>query len=137
MYISKKDRETVKNKYGGLCAYSGTPLLDDWQIDHMEPVRRNWYSSSSMFPLNHTIDNMMPVQKIINHYKHSLNLDQFRNWCLRDLHKRIAKLPKNPKTTKSIRHKQYMLSVASFFNITATQPFSGIFYFETLNGNGT
>lgn len=28
-------REKVFNKFGGLCAYTGQPLGDDWQIDHV------------------------------------------------------------------------------------------------------
>lgn len=29
-------REKVYSKFDGKCAYSGTPLESDWQIDHME-----------------------------------------------------------------------------------------------------
>ncbi|HQU96708.1 MAG TPA: hypothetical protein PLU58_12030 [Saprospiraceae bacterium] len=32
-YISKKQREEIKQKFDGLCAYSGTPLEDDWQVE--------------------------------------------------------------------------------------------------------
>ncbi len=32
MYISIKNREIIKMKFGGKCAYSGTELDPDWQI---------------------------------------------------------------------------------------------------------
>jgi hypothetical protein len=41
MYISKKDRELIKGKFNGKCAYSGTDLEDDWQVEHVKPVVRN------------------------------------------------------------------------------------------------
>ena len=75
---------------------SGTKLEDDWQIDHVKPVGRNWWTNTAMFEENDTFENMFPVQKIINHYKGSLDLETFRTWYLAGLHKRLKKLPKNP-----------------------------------------
>lgn len=132
MYISKKDRETIKQKFGGKCAYSGTLLKEDWQVDHVEPLIRNWYDNTVMREDNHNIDNMFPVQKIINHYKGSLDLNTFRTWYLGGLHERLKKLPKNPKVEKSIKRKRYLLEVAQLFGISEGKPFSGTFYFETL-----
>jgi hypothetical protein len=43
---------------------------------------------------------------------------------------RLAKLPKCPKTEKSIKRKEYMLKIAKYFDITPECPFSGKFYFE-------
>jgi hypothetical protein len=34
MKISKIDREIVRMKFGGKCAYSGTELEHDWQVDY-------------------------------------------------------------------------------------------------------
>jgi 5-methylcytosine-specific restriction endonuclease McrA len=132
MYISKKDRELIKYKFGGKCAYSGTELKEDWQVDHVKPIIRNWYSKGALFEESHNIDNMIPCQKIINHYKGSLDLETFRNWYLGELHERLKKLPKNPKTEKSIKRKNYLLEVASLFDITEDKPFNKKFYFETL-----
>lgn len=131
MYISKKDREIIKNKFGGKCAYSGTELEDDWQVDHIKPIVRNLFSKGAVFENDHHIDNMYPCQKIINHYKGSLDLETFRTWFLGGLHKRIDK-PKNPRTEKSKRKKEYLNKVASYFGITPTNPFSGKFHFETI-----
>ena len=47
MYISKKNREIVRNKFDGKCAYTGTELLPDWQVDHVKAVRRNWWLNNS------------------------------------------------------------------------------------------
>jgi len=125
-----KKRDFVKQKYGGLCAYSGTPLLDDWQVDHIEPVMR-LDGKALCSELEH-IDNLVPCQKLINHYKGSLSLHEFRTWFLAGLHTRLAKLPKNPKMQKSIKKKEYLLKIAKFFDITPEKPFSGVFYFETI-----
>ncbi len=132
MYISKKNREIIKQKFGGKCAYTGTDLLPDWQVDHVNPVIRNWWTNTVMMENNHNIENMVPCQKIVNHYKGSLPLDTFRTWFLGGLHERLKKLPKNPKVEKSIKKKAYLLEVARLFDIQPDKPFSGVFYFETL-----
>jgi len=132
MYISKKNREIIKQKFGGKCAYSGTELKDDWQVDHVKPIIRNRFDGTAVFKDDHNLENMFPVQKIINHYKGSMDLELFRTWYLAGLHKRLKKLPSNPKTEKSIKRKAYLLKVAIFFNIEKDKPFSGKFYFESV-----
>lgn len=125
-------RERIYNKFDGKCAYSGTPLECDWQIDHVKPIVRNLWDGTCVFGELDKEENMFPVQKIINHYKHSLSLEEFRTWYLGGLHRRLKKLPKNPKTERSIKKKEYLLKVASYFDITPENPFCGQFYFETL-----
>ena len=115
-------RQEVYDKYNGLCAYSGTPLEDDWQVDHLV---------SQHLDGGNDIENLVPVQKIINHYKRALRLEDFRTWYLGGLHTRLDK-PKNPRTEKSRKTKEYRLKVASYFGITPDKPFSGKFYFEQL-----
>ena len=132
MYISKKDREIIRQKFGGKCAYSGTDLKDDWQVDHVKPIIRNWYNGTVRFKDAHNLENMLPVQKIINHYKGSMQLELFRTWYLAGLHVRLKKLPKNPTIEKGIKRKAYLLTVAQFFDITTDKPFSGKFHFETI-----
>lgn len=125
-------RERIYNKFGGLCAYSGTPLEPDWQIDHIDPVVRNWVDGTMLFPKSDCESNMVPVQKLINHYKHSISLHEFRTWLLGGLHERLKKLPKNPRTIKGQARKNYMLKIAGYFGITEDKPFNGVFYFETI-----
>ena len=132
MYISKRYREIVKNKFGGKCAYTGTELLPDWQIDHLKPVIGYQIGSYHYEGNPNHIDNLMPCQKIVNHYKRALPLDLFRTWFLGGLHDRLKKLPKNSKSEKAIKRKAYLLEVASLFNITEETPFNGKFYFETI-----
>lgn len=118
-------RQRIFNKYNGLCAYTGNPLGDDWQIDHMEP-----YFHCQMRGENPNRDeNLMPSLRIVNHYKRSYGLEEFRGYML-SFHKRLKKLPKNPHTTDSIKHKEYLLKVSEVFGITVDNPFSGKFFFE-------
>lgn len=132
--MRKKDREIVFNKFGGLCAYSGTPLKEDWQIDHIKP-KAMFESGAYPYEGNpNDINNLVPAQKIINHYKRALPLDLFRTWFLGGLHLRLQKLPKNTKIekTRKRKRKEYLLEVAQLFGITEQLPFNGKFYFESL-----
>lgn len=122
-------REQIFNKFDGRCAYSGTVLESDWQIDHVIPVVR--IGGKMIHRSNDCLENMMPVQKLINHYKHSYTLNDLR-YLLSSLHIRLSKLPKNPRTDKGRKRKEYLLKVASYFGITENKQFSGVFYFETL-----
>ena len=122
-------------KFGGKCAYSGTELEPNWQCDHMESIAvNNWlvYKGCSDEKDINSANNLMPSQKIINHYKRGFGLEGFRKY-MKDFHIRLSKLPKNPYVIKSIKRKAYMLEIARLFDITITKPFSGKFYFETLN----
>lgn len=132
MKVSKKNRELIRMKFGGKCAYSGTDLEPDWQIDHIKPVVRNWWTNTVCFEKNHNIENMVACQRIINHYKHSYSIVSFRE-LMSTLHLRLKKAPKNPRTEKGAKRKEYIFKVASYFGITENNPFSGIFYFEQLN----
>ena len=111
----------------------GTELESDWQVEHIKPVVRNWWTNTAMFEDAHNIENMVPVQKLINHYKGSISLEEFRTWLLGGLHLRLKKVPKNPRTEKGAKKKAYILKIASYFGITEDTPFSGRFYFETLS----
>jgi len=119
--MKKDKKELVFLKFAGRCAYSGTILENSWQIDHLISKRLGGSDN---------LDNLVPTQKIINHYKRALSLNDFRNLWLGGLHKRLAKLPKNPRTEKGIKRKEYLLTIAKYFGITKDSPFSGKFYFE-------
>lgn len=124
-------REQVYKKFDGFCAYSGIRLKDDWQIDHIIPKSLTLQKYHRI--IHHDdISNLMPVQRIINHYKRSLSLEQFRTWYLSGLHERLKKLPKKTKDPKAIKRKEYLLEVAELFGITENKPFDGKFYFEKL-----
>jgi len=122
-------RERVRAKFGGLCAYSGQPLGDDWQIDHITPVLNYQLGLAQGNP--HDIDNLIPVLRILNHYKRSNNLVSWRLY-MSTFHIRLGKLPKNPRVEKTKKRVEYMNKVAAAFGIAPDKPFSGVFYFETL-----
>ena len=141
MGISKKQRDIVRLKFGGLCAYTGKELGPDWQVDHMESKYKNSYNAhytsatpqevqEKMSTVNH-IDNLFPALRIVNHYKRSFDLEGFRRY-MKDFHVRLGKLPKKTVVDSTIRRKAYMQQVADAFGITTEKPFTGIFYFETL-----
>ena len=115
------NRKIVYEKYGGRCAYTGTPLEDDWQVDHIIPKAQGGTDE---------IENLLPAQRIVNHYKRCLDNETFKTWLLGGLHERLKKLPKNPRTERGMRHKAYMLEVAGLFGIEPDKPFCGKFYFE-------
>lgn len=125
------DRIAVYNKFNGKCAYSGSDLDNDWEIDHLvSKCMLDRYNSDKIDP--NGFDNLMPTQKVINHYKRGLWLEDFRDLRLKDLHLKLIKLPKCPRANASIRRKKYMFKIAEYFGITPDNPFSGIFYYETL-----
>lgn len=132
MAISKKTRQQVYDKFSGLCAYTGKPLADDWQVDHVCPkCHYKWHQPSIMGTCD-DIDNLIPALRIINHYKRSFDLEAFRKAML-TFHERLKKLPKKTSVPKTVRRIEYMNEIANHFSITIDKPFSGIFYFETIN----
>lgn len=126
--MNKTLRAKVYNKYNGLCAYTGKPLDDRWQVDHV--VSKRVCLLTNMPNLNH-IDNLMPALYIVNHYKRALDLEGFRAYMMR-FHIRLGNLPKKTKVASVARRTAYMNSVAYAFGITVDKPFSGKFYFEAL-----
>lgn len=141
MAISKKVRQAIYQQFNGLCAYTGTPLKEDWQIDHV--TSRYEYRYKEFHETGETdvvkirkkadnIGNLFPTQRIINHYKRELNLDMFRKYML-TFHLRLKKLPKNTGVSRTQRRKEYLFVIAELFGITPEKPFNGIFYFEKHN----
>lgn len=130
--MTKKQREQIKQKFGGLCAYSGKPLDDKWQVDHVTPKSHwNWYQPSTV-ELPNDENNLIPCLRILNHYKRGKTLEEWRSYLL-TLHLRINKLPKTVRVERSQKRKEYLLQVAEVFGITPTTPFNGNFFFEQYN----
>jgi 5-methylcytosine-specific restriction endonuclease McrA len=87
MALTKAQREAVKNKYGGKCAYCGCDLPKNWHADHLEPVERKikyvpgvgMVTTGEMRnPDADNIDNMMPACPPCNIDKHALPLESWR-----------------------------------------------------------
>jgi division protein CdvB (Snf7/Vps24/ESCRT-III family) len=117
-----KKKDIIYQKYGGLCYYSGRPLGNNWQIDHIQPKVNKG---------SNDIQNLVPAIKIVNHYKRCLNIEDFRE-RLSTLHLRLQKLPKKTNSPTAIKKIKYLREVSELFNITEYNPFNGTFYFETL-----
>ena len=130
-------RKQVYDKFQGKCAYTGKDLPNDWQVDHVKSQFQHAYFYSGDENYNdyknkvHHIDNLLPALRIVNHYKRSLNLEQFRD-RMKSFHVRLAKLPKNTKIEKTKRRIVYMNNIADAFGITIDKPFNGTFYFENI-----
>lgn len=83
MRLKKAEREQVRLKYGGHCAYCGVLLGEKWHADHFEAVRRGtshrWEGNAER-PENHNLDNMMPACVPCNLSKAHMPLEAWRGW---------------------------------------------------------
>lgn len=127
--MNKKLREEVYKKFGGLCAYTGKPLDEKWQVDHVRS-KYNCMYHKEVENMNE-LDNLFPAISIINHYKRAETIENFRNYML-SFHKRLSKLPKRTSVKATEKRIIYMNTIANLFDITIDKPFSGKFYFETI-----
>lgn len=173
----KVKRQQVYDKYNGRCAYTGKPLDDKWQVDHIEPKTRfkhitvyeahykkidtlqvisvddyiemlegsdregRWdiHCAWKYYPKRtkpapevDNITNLVPALRIVNHYKRDQNLEEFRAYML-SFHNRLKKLPKKTTVQRTIERKEYLQKIADAFDISIEKPFTGTFYFETIN----
>jgi 5-methylcytosine-specific restriction endonuclease McrA len=92
MKLKKAEREQVRMKYGGRCAYCGVVLSDRWHADHLVPVQRELLSKQNangtwrldsgkpLKPENDTVENMMPACAPCNISKGAQTLEGWRNW---------------------------------------------------------
>jgi 5-methylcytosine-specific restriction endonuclease McrA len=78
--LTKKQREALRAKYDGRCAYCGEPLGDRWHADHLEPVRREWWKKDGGMerPENDNLANLMPACAPCNIDKHAMPLEEWR-----------------------------------------------------------
>lgn len=87
MILTKSQRENLRMKFDGRCAYCGDILKDRWHADHMEAVERKlqYVQGKGLVPTgefykpeNDCIENMMPACPPCNIDKHSMSLDGWR-----------------------------------------------------------
>ena len=79
---TKAQREALKARFGGRCAYCGSELGNKWHADHMESVYR-LPDGTMENPEHNTIDNMMPACVPCNLHKHGLTLEEWREYLQR------------------------------------------------------
>jgi 5-methylcytosine-specific restriction endonuclease McrA len=78
--LTKQQREALRAKYEGRCAYCGEQLGDRWHADHLEPVRREWWKKEGGMerPENDHLANLMPACAPCNIDKHAMSLEEWR-----------------------------------------------------------
>ena len=79
MKLSKLQREEVKQKFGGHCAYCGDQLGEKWHADHLEAVVRDLTTGKPEKPENDVIENLMPACSACNWNKRSMSLEAWRD----------------------------------------------------------
>lgn len=119
MRLTKKQREELKQKYGGRCAYCGCELPKRWHADHIEPVKR--LGGKVNFPERHYMDNLNPSCSSCNIQKHSETLENFR-WNI-----------ENFINSLNSYHNQYKF--AKKFGLVQETGKKVVFYFEQFEQN--
>lgn len=91
--ITKSQRETLRMKFGGKCAYCGCELPEKgWHADHVEPIRRDFdivYSprhgahisrsnGKALNPELHAIENLFPACAPCNLFKATSSIEGMR-----------------------------------------------------------
>lgn len=79
MKLTEAQRENLKQKFNGDCAYCGDPLGDKWHADHLEAVVRDLTTGKPTKPENDVIENFMPSCTPCNYNKRSLSLENWRD----------------------------------------------------------
>lgn len=136
MAISKKQREILREKFGGKCAYCGEELpAKGWHADHANPVMRIpevdeaarlegkfklKYSGRMHCPENDTLENMMPACSYCNINKSSLDIEGFRKYI-------ATRVNMVMKTTAG--------KMASKYNQLTIHPTEIVFHFEKFKGD--
>lgn len=130
MKLSKAQRATLREMFGGHCAYCGCALGDRWHADHFEHVERKmkWTEVDGRRrlvcaggvhrPERDTIENMMPSCAPCNIDKHCMTLEDWRT----KLQNAVAVLMRNQPT---FRH-------ALRFGLVHATNTEVVFHFERL-----
>ena len=124
MNLTPLQRECVRLKYGGRCAYCGNKLGSKWHADHLEAVQRagrwvfgKYVTDGTMHRPEHDhLDNMMPACIPCNIHKSDFKLESWRKY----LEQSAERLRNNYST---YRH-------ALRFGLVAEAPPKVTFYFE-------
>ncbi|WP_284082614.1 HNH endonuclease [Acinetobacter nosocomialis] len=98
MKLNKKQREELKQKYDGHCAYCGELLGEKWHADHLVAVVRDLTTGKPEKPENDVYENLMPACTACNHNKRSLSLESWRSLLA---HYRDIQVPRD---CSQIRH---------------------------------
>lgn len=122
-----KERDRIKAKFGGKCAYCGEVLPDKgWHVDHIKPVcrGREWDSVKRCYgrytmlkPENDTFENKIPACASCNINKHGMSIEEFRQ------------LIEGFINSLNLRMVQY--KIAKRYGLIKETGIKVVFYFET------
>ncbi len=106
MRLTKSQRATLREMFGGHCAYCGQPLGDRWHADHVAPiVRSDWWAKRAGkedtgpdYPERDTFANLMPACGPCNIDKHRMTLEEWRG----QLQRRCGVLASSYSTYRSL-----------------------------------
>jgi hypothetical protein len=119
MKLTKAQRETLRNLFGGRCAYCGNELGKTWHADHIEPVFRIWWGKNKgkfERPHNDVLSNFYPACIPCNIHKHAMQLEDWRSY----LEEQVDMARRN---SAPFRH-------AERFGLITTSKEPIVFYFE-------
>lgn len=138
--MNKENRELIRMKFGGRCAYCGCELQKGWHVDEIEPIKRGWKyrldeSGNRILngngdylkdfymecPENLHIDNQNPACASCNINKHSDTLEQFRLNIARYL--------------ESLNKRMVQYKMVKKYGLVRETGIEVKFYFETLKNN--
>ncbi len=118
MKLTKVQRDELKCKFNGLCAYCGTPLGELWHADHLLPVIRV-EASSMEDPHRDCLENMMPACAPCNIDKSRRPLEDWRQ--------------KLTRACEVLRRNQPTYRHALRFGLVQEKCVPITFYFERIN----
>lgn len=125
MKLSKADREQVRLKYDGRCAYCGHPLPERWHADHFIAVKRHAWGKrrgEMRKPEHHHLDNMMPSCPTCNISKGKLSLEAWRKWLAGHL--------------KSLNDNHSIYRLAKSYGLVVETGRPVVFHFESVTQEG-
>ena len=111
--LSAKERNDFYKMYGGRCAYCGTQItLRGMQIDHLKPLA---------ICGEDTKENMLPACRSCNKYKHTLDVEGFREY--------LSGIPKR------VRRDDIAFQVGERYGLLQENKVPVVFYFEKVREN--
>lgn len=129
MTKAKIDRKKIYDKFNWYCAYTWMPLWDNWEVDHIISKYHHEYYKMKEDPDRE--ENLFPALKIVNYYKQSKNIEQFREYMETFIPRlKDALTRKNNKSEAKLRRIKSLQEIWYVFWITLKNPFRWKFYFE-------
>lgn len=136
--MTRAQRDQIKAKYHGRCAYCGCELGDRWHADHLIPIRRSvrnmrddngcvvrdeWgrvpQEKYLVNPEADCMDNMVPACPSCNIHKNSLPLESFRRAIASQI--------------EILRRDRPTFRLAERYGLIECKPKEVVFYFERLD----